>query len=52
MRAAQSRLGVAVLAATAFVGAAQPQTSPCVNDAPNPYRLVNDWAQTPQLTLA
>ena len=48
MRAAQSRLGVAVLAATAFVGVAQPQTSPCVNDAPNPYRLVNDWSQTPR----
>ncbi len=23
-------------------------SSPCVNDAPNPYHLVNDWAQMPR----
>jgi len=36
------------LAPAAFFAAAQAQTGPCVNDAPNPYHLVNDWAQMPR----
>jgi sugar lactone lactonase YvrE len=48
MRAAQTRLAVAILATTASVAAAQAQTTTCVNDAPNPYHLVNDWAHMPR----
>jgi len=48
MRMAQTRLALAILATTAFVAAALAQTGTCVNDAPNPYHLVNDWAQTPR----
>ena len=48
MRAAQKRVAVAILATTAFVAAAQAQTATCVNDAPNPYHLVNDWAHMPR----
>src|ERR1700680_49314 len=48
MRAAQTRLAVAILATTASVAAAQAQTGTCVNDAPNPYHLVNDWAHMPR----
>src|SRR6266852_595396 len=48
MRAAQARPAVAVLATTAFVAAARAQTATCVNDAPNPYQLVNDWAHMPR----
>jgi hypothetical protein len=47
MRAAQTRLAVAILAMAPFVAPAQVQT-PCVNDAPNPYHLVNDWAHMPR----
>ena len=46
MRSSQ-KFAVTVLAATSFVSVAQPQTA-CVNDAPNPYQLVNDWAQLPR----
>src|SRR5580700_6889236 len=45
MGAVQTRLAMAVLATAAFVAA---QTQTCVNDAPNPYHLVNDWAQMPR----
>jgi hypothetical protein len=48
MHAEQTRLAAAILAITAFVAAVQAQTGTCVNDAPNPYRLVNDWAQMPR----
>src|SRR5579863_2504524 len=48
MRAAQTRLSVALLTTTAFVAAVQAQTGTCVNDAPNPYHLVNDWAHMPR----
>src|SRR6202171_3305100 len=48
MRAQQTRLVVAILTTTAFVAAAQAQTGTCVNDARNPYHLVNDWAQMPR----
>src|ERR1700686_1024763 len=48
MRTAQTGLAAAILATTAFVAAAWAQTSPCGNDAPNPYHLVDDWAHTPR----
>jgi hypothetical protein len=48
MSKAQTRFRVAMLAATGFVVSAQAQTSTCVNDAPNPYHLVNDWAHMPR----
>jgi hypothetical protein len=48
MRAELTRLAVVLLATTAFVAAAQAQTTMCVNDAPNPYHMVNDWAHTPR----
>jgi hypothetical protein len=49
MRAERWKLAVAMLAAGAFVTAgAEAQTSACVNDAPNPYHLVSDWAHIPR----
>ena len=48
MRAAQATLRAAVWTTTVFIAAAQGQDSVCVNDAPNPYHLVNDWAQMPR----
>src|SRR6202166_3722709 len=48
MRAELTRLAVAMLGTTAFVAAAQAQTTLCVNDAPNPYHMVNDWAHMPR----
>ena len=48
MRAELTRLAVALLATSAFVAEAQAQTISCVNDAPNPYQMVNDWAHTPR----
>src|ERR1700693_4590235 len=48
MRGSQTRLAMATLAAAALVAVAPAQTGPCVNDAPNPYHLVNDWAQMPR----
>jgi sugar lactone lactonase YvrE len=41
-------LRVAILAATGLVAPAHAQTAACVNDAPNPYHLVNDWAHMPR----
>ena len=41
-----TKLRLAILAITA--AAAHAQTATCVNDAPNPYRLVNDWAHLPR----
>ena len=38
----------AMLAVSVFAMAAQAQTTPCLNEAPNPYHMVNDWAQTPR----
>ena len=43
MRAAPARTATALLATTVAVATANAQTM-CVNDAPNPYHLVNDWA--------
>ena len=48
MRAELTRLAVVLVATTAFVAAAQAQDAACVNDAPNPYHMVNDWAHTPR----
>src|SRR2546423_10500536 len=48
MRSTLPALAVALLGAAGFLDAATAQNPPCVNDAPNPYRLVNDWAQTPR----
>jgi len=48
MRAELIRLGVALVATTAVVAAAEAQTTACVNDVPNPYHMVNDWAHTPR----
>ena len=48
MRAELTRLAVALVATSTFVSAAQAQTTACVNDAPNPYHMVNDWAHTPR----
>jgi streptogramin lyase len=39
---------IALLASTAFVTAAMAQTSPCVNDAPNPYKQVTGWEHMPR----
>jgi len=44
MRGQLTRLAIALVAMTASV--AQAQTTQCVNDAPNPYHLVTDWAHT------
>jgi len=44
MRAGTMKLILALLATTAFVADAEAQSGPCVNDAPNPYKQVNDWA--------
>ncbi len=48
MRGSQTRLAVATLAAAALAAVAPAQTGTCVNDAPNPYHLVDDWAQMPR----
>jgi len=46
---AGSAFAAALFATTAFGAAANAQVSaPCVNDAPNPYHLVNDWAHMPR----
>ena len=48
MRSALPALAIALLGAACFSDIATAQNSPCVNDAPNPYRLVNDWAHMPR----
>jgi sugar lactone lactonase YvrE len=48
MRAAFTALAIALLGTAGFGDAATAQDAPCVNDAPNPYHLVNDWAHTPR----
>src|SRR5258705_13357778 len=49
MRTAHTKLALALLASVALVAEAQAQASyPCVNDAPNPYKLQSNWAQTPR----
>jgi len=48
MRAALTAFAVALLGTAGFGDAATAQDAPCVNDAPNPYHLVSDWAHTPR----
>ena len=48
MRAALPVLAVAFLGTGCLGDANAAQSSPCVNDAPNPYHLVNDWAHMPR----
>ena len=48
MRSALPALAIALLGASCFSDVARGEHSPCVNDAPNPYRLVNDWAHMPR----
>ena len=45
MRTVPARLAGAFWATTVVIAAGQAQTAVCVNDAPNPYHLVNDWAE-------
>ena len=42
------KLVVAPLLIATFATASHAQTASCVNDAPNPYQLVANWAQTPR----
>jgi len=49
MRANLSRFAIALLATSALVGSAAAQSSsPCVNDAPNPYAQVTGWEKMPR----
>lgn len=48
MRATLTAFAVALLGTAGFGDAATAQDAPCVNDAPNPYHLVNGWAHTPR----
>lgn len=48
MRTTLTALAIAVLGTAGFGDAAIAEDAPCVNDAPNPYRLVNDWAHMPR----
>ena len=42
-------IALALFTTTAAIGAANAQASyPCVNDAPNPYKLVSGWTQMPR----
>ena len=52
MPAPQTRRAMAILAATALAAAVQAQTGTCVNDLPNPYQLVSDWAHMPRAWAA
>lgn len=46
MRTKQIRFAIAIWATTAFGAATHEQTMSCVNDAPNPYHIVDNWAHT------
>ena len=49
MRAGLTRFAVALLATAAVVTEAEAQASyPCAGGLPNPYRQVQNWAQTPR----
>src|SRR6266446_2304137 len=49
MRYAPTKLMLALLASAVMTADAYAQASyPCVNDAPNPYKLAANWAQTPR----
>ena len=43
-----SRIIILVVAITTIVLAGGAQTTSCVNEAPNPYHVVDDWAHTPR----
>src|SRR6516162_10019381 len=44
MRAALAIFAAVILAMATLVAPGKTQSTACVNDAPNPYHLVNDWA--------
>ena len=46
MRAELMRLAITLWAIAGIVTAAEAQDTACVNDAPNPYQMVSDWAHT------
>ena len=48
MRAALQLIAAALLATACVGGDADADTSPCVNNAPSPYHLVNDWTNMPR----
>ena len=49
MRSTLRRFALGMLATAVFATAAEAQISyPCVNDAPNPYRAVRNWSETPR----
>jgi sugar lactone lactonase YvrE len=49
MQSGSSKLVLALLASVALTAEARAQASyPCVNEAANPYHMVNNWAQTPR----
>ena len=48
MCAAHQRLAAGILATATLVAAGKAQSMACVNDAPNPYQLVNDWTHLPR----
>src|ERR1051326_1474548 len=49
MRARSIRIALALMATTAVVASAEAQPgSPCVNDAPNPYKQVTGWEHMPR----
>src|SRR5258705_11949429 len=48
MRVELTRLAIALLATTAVAAAAEAQTTQWVNDEPDWYDMVRDWAHTPR----
>src|SRR5580765_6272193 len=49
MRRKLTPFALAMLATTTAIAAAHAQaSSPCVNDAPNPYKQVTGWEQMPR----
>jgi len=49
MRTTAAKFALILLATAAVTAEARAQASyPCVNDAPNPYKQVSNWAQTPR----
>jgi sugar lactone lactonase YvrE len=49
MHSGSTKIVLALLASVAVTAEARAQASyPCVNDAPNPYHMVNNWLQTPR----
>src|SRR5579872_1126476 len=48
MRLKARLLAISLTGSALIASAAAAQESPCVNDAPNPYHLVSDWAHMPR----